>query len=190
MAKPRKPRKPTIPSIQPVNRVGRRSGQARDTHVLRQTRTTAPDGSVRSTGSGDGKGGYGPNRLHGSAQGQAIASARKNYGAATIRRMQEWVEAGESREPEDITKFLYFRTKTKHPNRPRTKLAGYDGKSATVRILFRYKEDRDSYDGAIYEYYDVPYNVWRMVKRNVSTGETINRTLNSFRYAKLRDPVG
>jgi hypothetical protein len=98
--------------------------------------------------------------------------------------MDEWVESG------DISKFLYYRTNSIGPNqnpprRPRTKLAGYDGKSHTVRILFADGESWDSLGGPIYEYYDVPYNVWRAVKRNVSTGRTINRTLNNFQYAML-----
>lgn len=183
MAKPRKRRTPQIPSIQPTTRTGR-AGQARDTYMLRQTRVTAPDGSSRSTGSGDGRGAVGPNRLEGQAAGRARAEARRSYSAATIRAMDEWTETG------DLTRLLYYRTHTINPARPRTKLAGYDGKSHTVRILFRYKEDPKSLNGAIYEYYDVPYNVWRMVKRNVSTGRTINRTLNNFRYAVVRQAGG
>ncbi|MFE9834015.1 hypothetical protein ACFYP4_02530 [Streptomyces sp. NPDC005551] len=179
MAKPRKRRTPRIPSIQPLQRKGK-AGQARDTHMLRQTSATGPDGVTRPTGNGDGRGSYGPNRLHGQAQSKAMAQARKNYKPATIRAMDEFVESG------DVSRLLYYRTNTINPARPRTKLAGYDGKSHTVRVLFRYREDPDSLDGAIYEYYNVPYRVWRMVKRNVSTGRTINRTLNNYPYAMIR----
>ncbi|MFI0265627.1 hypothetical protein [Streptomyces luteogriseus] len=166
-----------------------RAGQARDTHLLRQTKVTNPDGTTRETGSGDGKGGFGPNRLHGKAQAEAIAGARRNYKPQTIRAMDEWVQSG------DLSRLLYFKTSSIGPSqnparRPRTKLAGYDGKSHTVRILFAKGESWDLADamegGAIYEYYNVPYRVWRMVKRNVSTGRTINRTLNNYSYARLR----
>lgn len=161
------------------------TGQARDTHVFRQTQVTQPDGTSQTTGNGNGRGSYGPNRLHGRAQAQAIAQARRNYKPQTIRAMDEWIETG------DISRLLYFKTNSIGPSqnpsrRPRTKLAGYDGKSHTVRILFAKGESWDSQDGAIYEYYNVPYRVWRMVKRNVSTGRTINRTLNNYPYAMIR----
>jgi hypothetical protein len=188
VAKPRRRKTPSIPSIQPIQRKGK-AGQARDTHLFRQTQSTQPDGTPRVTGNGDGKGSTGPNRLHGQAASKAHAQAKKNYKPQTIRAMDEWIEGG------DISRLLYFRTNSIGPSqnparRPRTKLAGYDGKSHTIRILFAYKESWDLEDavenGAIYEYYDVPYRVWRMVKRNVSTGRTINRTLNNFRYTRIR----
>ena len=179
MATPRKRKTPSIPSIQPMQRKGK-AGQARDTHVFRQTQATRSDGTTKVTGNGDGKGSYGPNRLHGQAASKAHAQAKKSYKPQTIRAMDEWIESG------DLSRLLYFKTNTINPARPRTKLAGYDGKSHTVRVLFRYKEDPLSLDGAIYEYYNVPYRVWRMVKRNVSTGRTINRTLNNFPYAMIR----
>lgn len=182
MAKPRRRRRTSIPSIQPRSRRGK-AGQARDTHVLRETQVTDEDGTTRDVGSGDGRGGYGPNRLHGQAQSRAIAGAKKEYSAARIRRMQEYAETG------DISAYLYYRTNTINPGRPRTKLAGYDGRSKTIQILFRYKEDPHSLDGAIYEYYGVDYGTWRKVKRNVSTGRTINRTLNNFPYAMVRPPA-
>lgn len=185
---PRKRKTPKIPSIQPIQRKNR-AGQARDTHLFRQTRVTEPDGTTRETGNGDGKGSHGPNRLHGQAGAKAHAQAKKNYKPQTIRAMDDWIESG------DVSRLLYFKTNTIGPSqnparRPRTKLAGYDGKSHTVRILFAYKESWDLGDamehGAIYEYYNVPYRVWRMVKRNVSTGRTINRTLNNFPYTVIR----
>jgi hypothetical protein len=188
VANPRKRKTPRIPSIQPMQRRGK-TGQARDTHVFRQTQAAQPDGTTQVTGNGNGKGSFGPNRLHGQAGSRAHAQAKKNYKPQTIRAMDEWIETG------DVGRLLYFKTNSIGPNqnpsrRPRTKLAGYDGKSHTVRILFAWKESWDLEDavsnGAIYEYYDVPYRVWRMVKRNVSTGRTINRTLNNFSYAVIR----
>lgn len=182
MAKPRRRRTTRIPSIQPRSRKGK-AGQARDTYLMRATRVTDEDGT-RDVGSGDGQGAYGPNRLQGSAQARAVAGAKKSYSAARIRRMDDYAESG------DVSDYLYYRTNTINPGRPRTKLAGYDGKSQTIQILFRYKEDRNSLSGAIYEYYGCDYNTWRKVKRNVSTGRTINRTLNHFPYAMVRPPAG
>lgn len=160
------------------------AGAAYDTYVQRQTK-------VESTGNryGNGSAFDGPNRLHGAAQGRAIAAAKKASWPRTQRAMEEFL----SSEDNDTTRLLPFRpTKTigprsKPPRRPRTKAAGYDSRSKTVRILFAYKESWDSLDGAIYEYYNVPYNVWRMVKRNASTGQTINRTLDNYQYAVLRE---
>ncbi|MFH9606881.1 KTSC domain-containing protein [Streptomyces sp. NPDC017448] len=90
----------------------------------------------------------------------------------------------------DSAQLLPFRpTNTIGPEigrRRRTQAAGYDGRSRTVRILFSEGESATSLNGPIYEYYDVPYRVWRMVKRNLSTGRTINRTLNNYRYARIR----
>lgn len=186
MAKPRKRRIPKIPSVEPVQRKGR-AGQARDTYVMRQTRVQTPAGA-RETGNGDGKGATGPNRLHGQAGAKAIATARKTAWPRTQRAMEEYLASG----GEDTVALLPYRpTKSigpsqTPPRRPRTKAAGYDSRSQTVRILFAEGESWDSLNGAIYEYYNVPQNVWRMVRRNVSTGRTINRTLNNYQYAVLR----
>lgn len=187
MAKPRKRKVPSVPSIQPIQRKGR-AGQARDVFVLRQTQVRSPEGVVRETGSGDGKGGYGPNRLHGQAQAKAIANAKKESWPRTQEAMDEFLASGGT----DIARLLPFRPtnsigrRKKPERRPRTQAAGYDSRSKTVRILFSEGESWTSLDGAIYEYYNVPANVWRMVRRNISTGRTINRTLNNFQYAVLR----
>lgn len=185
MAKPRKRKVPQIPSIQPRARKGN-AGQARDTYILRQTQVQTPTGT-RTTGNGNGQGSYGPNRLHGAAQGQARANAKKKSWPRTQRAMEEYLASGGT----DTARLLPFRpTNTIGPSigrRRRTQAAGYDSRSKTVRILFSEGESETSLDGAIYEYYGIPYSVWRMVKRNVSTGRTINRTLNSYPYAVLRE---
>lgn len=186
MAKPRKRSTPKIPSIQPLQRKGK-AGQARDTYMLRQTQVQTPTGP-RVTGNGDGKGAPGPNRLHGQAQAEARADAKKASWPRTQRAMDAFLASGGS----DTATLLPFRpTRSIGPSennrRPRTKAAGYDSRSKTVRILFAEGESFTSLDGAIYEYYGIPYSVWRMVKRNVSTGRTINRTLNNYPYAVLRE---
>lgn len=191
MAKPRKPKRRTMADrmaeVKPTPRVKGvgSAGTARDIHVMRQTTVQTPKGA-RDTGSGDGRGGYGPNRLHGAAQGKAIADAKKNSWPRTQRARQ----LAEDTNWQDTSKLLPFRpTRTIGPSigrRRRTQAAGYDGKSKTVRILFSEGESSTSKNGPIYEYYNVPYSVWRMVKRNVSTGRTINRTLNNYQYARIR----
>lgn len=196
MAKPRKRKKTIIdrlaeiPTVKGAGSARAKKGRlppgaARDTHVLRQTRVQTPTGP-RDTGNGDGKGSYGPNRLHGQAQSLAIALAKKASWPRTQEAMNEYLASG----GEDTVRLLPFRpTNTIGPQigrRRRTQAAGYDGRSKTVRILFSDGESNDSLNGPIYEYYGVPYSVWRMVKRNVSTGRTINRTLNNYSYAVLR----
>lgn len=123
---------------------------------------------------------YGYHRIFGREAAQAYAKAKKDASPAMIRRLDEFQESG------DVTQFLTYRTRTEHRERPRTKLAGYDTRGKVLFILFRYKDDRESLDGAIYAYFGVPYNVWRMVKRNTSTGRTINRVLNAYPYAEIR----
>jgi hypothetical protein len=185
VANPRKRRTPKIPSIQPMQRKGS-AGQARDTYILRQTQVETPSGT-RTTGNGDGKGSYGPNRLHGQAQAKARANSKKQSWPRTQRAMEDFLASGGT----ETARLLPFRpTNTIGPSigrRRRTQAAGYDGRAKTVRILFSAGESSTSLDGAIYEYYGVPYSVWRMVKRNVSTGRTINRTLNNYSYAILRE---
>lgn len=186
MAKPRKRAVPKIPGIQPRQRKGT-AGAARDTYILRQTQVQTPSGP-RVTGNGNGQGTTGPNRLHGQAQAKARAQSKKASWPRTQEAMEDFLASGGT----DVARLLPFRpTKSIGPaskprRRPRTKAAGYDSRSKTVRILFAEGESWDSMDGAIYEYYDVPYSVWRMVKRNVSTGRTINRTLNNFAYGVIR----
>lgn len=73
----------------------------------------------------------------------------------------------------------YQPTPSINPPRPRTVAAGYDAGTQTLRVRFR--------DGAIYEYYDVPSNVWRNFRRVKSPGRLINRTLNNYEYSRMPD---
>lgn len=198
MANPRR-RKPTlgdrmaeVPKVKGVGsaKAGRKNrqsaGQARDTYMFRQTQAQTPSGT-RVTGNGDGEGSYGPNRLHGQAQAKARAESKKTSWPRTQEAMDAFLASGGT----DTARLLPFRpTNTIGPSigrRRRTQAAGYDSRSKTVRILFSNGESATSLDGAIYEYYGIPYSVWRMVKRNVSTGRTINRTLNNYAYAVMRE---
>lgn len=196
---PRKRKRPTlgdrmaeVPTIKGVGSAQAKkrpaAGQARDTYMLRQTQAQTPSGT-RTTGNGDGRGSYGPNRLHGRAGAEARAESKKAAWPRTQEAMEDFLASGGT----DIARLLPFRPtnsigplRLPRPRRPRTKAAGYDSRSKTVRILFAEGESWTSLDGAIYEYYGVPANVWRMVRRNVSTGRTINRTLNNFAYAVMR----
>lgn len=65
-------------------------------------------------------------------------------------------------------------TRTINPGRPRTRMAGYDPATQTLRIRFR--------EGVVYGYYNVPPGVWRDFRRTPSPGKFINSTLNSFEY--------
>lgn len=71
---------------------------------------------------------------------------------------------------------------TINPDRPRCQRGGYDSKSGTVRLQFR--------DGAVYEYYDVPKNVWRNLLRGPSTGRYINRVLDTYPYTRVSTATG
>lgn len=84
-----------------------------------------------------------------------------------------------AREGDDSLLLPYQPTPSINPPRPRTLAAGYDREQQIVRVKFR--------DGALYEYYDVPPNVWRNFKRVKSPGRLINRTLNGYRYARVDD---
>lgn len=71
---------------------------------------------------------------------------------------------------------------TINENRPRCLRGGYDSKSGTVRLQFR--------DGALYEYFDVPKNVWRNLLRGPSTGRYINRVLDTYPYTRISTTTG
>lgn len=206
MAKPRKRGVPRVPSVADLRKKSTGAGQAHASSVIggKQpkpkptdwTKYQRPEGfrrdnagtwrlekGVEAIGEGTGREGeYGFMRLEGRQAAEARAQAKKTYGNQTRKAWEIYEETG------DLSQLLYFQTRTDHPDRPRTVLAGYDGRSKTVRILFRNGEHGGTSDlqGAIYEYYGVPYNVWRMVKRNASTGRTINRVLNAYPYAEIR----
>lgn len=67
--------------------------------------------------------------------------------------------------------FTYDPTRSSNPPRPRTLRAGWvrpqGAPNGTVVVQFR--------EGAVYEYYNVPYNVWRNFRRVQSPGKAMNR---------------
>jgi hypothetical protein len=84
-----------------------------------------------------------------------------------------------ARAGDDSGLFPYSPTPSINPPRPRTQGAGYSSDTQTLRVKFR--------DGAVYEYYDVPPNVWRNFQRWKSPGKGINRVLNNYTYARRPD---
>jgi hypothetical protein len=81
-------------------------------------------------------------------------------------------------EPVKDIPFTVYPTATINPARPRTKAAGYDRETETLRIMFR--------EGAVYDYHDVTANEWKDIKRVVSTGKFINRRLDAKDYTRIR----
>lgn len=69
---------------------------------------------------------------------------------------------------------------TTNPEKPRTLQLGYVRErgepTGTIRVRFR--------DGTPWEYYDVPPNVWKNLRRVKSPGRYINRVLNNFDYGR------
>lgn len=72
-----------------------------------------------------------------------------------------------------------------NPRRPRAEAAGYDSKSQTLRIRFRVGADSMFPQGAVYEYYGVPRNVWKNLQRSASPGRFVDRVLDSYPYASV-----
>ncbi len=68
--------------------------------------------------------------------------------------------------------FTYDPTRSSNPPRPRTKRAGWirpkGADNGVVIVQFR--------EGAVYEYSNVPYNVWRNLRRVQSPGKAMNRS--------------
>lgn len=88
----------------------------------------------------------------------------------------------QARAGNDSTLLPYSPTPSINPPRPRTLAAGYAADTDVLTVKFR--------DGAVYEYYDVPQNVWRNFQRVKSPGKAINRTLNQYAYARRFDLEG
>ena len=103
------------------------------------------------------------------AQAEAARTMSPEEAAAILR----------ARAGDDSALFPYAPTPSINPPRPRTQGAGYSADTQTLRVKFR--------DGAVYEYYDVPPNVWRNFQRVKSPGRLINRTLNNYAYARRTD---
>lgn len=103
------------------------------------------------------------------AQAEAARQMPAEEAAAILR----------ARAGDDSALFPYAPTPSINPPRPRTQAAGYSQETQTMRIKFR--------DGSVYEYYDVPPNVWRNFQRVKSPGRAVNRVLNNYAYARRTD---
>lgn len=103
------------------------------------------------------------------AQAEAARTMPPEEAAAIVR----------ARAGDDTALFPYSPTPSINPPRPRTQGLGYSRDTKTLRVKFR--------EGAVYEYYDVPPNVWRNMQRVKSPGKFINRTLNNYTYARRLD---
>jgi hypothetical protein len=103
------------------------------------------------------------------AQAEAARTMPPEEAAAILR----------ARAGDDSGLFPYTPTPSIDPPRPRTVAAGYSRDTQTLRVKFR--------EGAVYEYYDVPPNVWRNFQRVKSPGRHINRVLNNYAYARRND---
>ena len=113
---------------------------------------------------------------------RAVDYAHGKAAQAEAARLMDPEEAGDilrARSGDDSALFPYTPTPSINPPRPRTIGAGYSPDTQTLRVKFR--------DGAVYEYYDVPPNVWRNFQRVKSPGRHINRVLNNYTYARRED---
>lgn len=113
---------------------------------------------------------------------RAVDYAHGRAAQAEAARRMDPTEAADilrARAGDDSGIFPYTPTPSINPPRPRTQAAGYSPDTQTLRVKFR--------SGAVYEYYDVPNNVWRNFQRVKSPGRLINRTLNNYSYARRPD---
>ncbi|WP_274916862.1 KTSC domain-containing protein [Streptomyces sp. WZ-12] len=108
--------------------------------------------------------------------------ARKNASP----KARERLEAFDSGDLDALVTFNTYPDHTINRNRPRTVAAGYDYGTHTLRVMFRNGEDgRGTRGGAVYEYYRVPENVWRHVRKARSEGRYINSTINNYPYRRI-----
>ena len=88
-----------------------------------------------------------------------------------------------ARQGEDSLLMPYQPTPSINPPRPRTRAIGYDPQTRTMWIRFR--ESAKYPNGAVYEYYNVPPNFWKNVRRVKSPGRWMNRVgLDNFEYRR------
>jgi hypothetical protein len=145
-------------------------------HGKRPYKPTKPDGpaDVANKVERDLMAQYGVSRAVDYAHGRAAQAE-----AARTMPSEEAAAILKARAGDDTDLFPYTPTPSINPPRPRTQAAGYSRETETLRIKFR--------DGAVYEYYDVPPNVWRNFQRVKSPGRTVNRVLNNYSYARRPD---
>lgn len=68
-------------------------------------------------------------------------------------------------------------TRTTDEERPRTIAAGYDPNNSILRVTFR--------NGRVYEYLDVPGNIWAAFQRTPSPGKLIYTVLDQYFYREV-----
>lgn len=68
-------------------------------------------------------------------------------------------------------------TRTTNEERPRTIAAGYDPNNSILRVTFR--------NGRVYEYLDVPGNIWQAFQRTPSPGKLIYTVLDQYFYREV-----
>lgn len=147
-------------------------------------RTRSPGGRMKNNSippvamTGRGSGAYDREMLdttrgNPSTPGSA-AAARGRYNR--LMSMETWEAIERSQHGDDSELLPYQPTPSINPPRPRTKAAGYDPETQTLRVRFR--------DGTPWAYYNVPKNVWRNFRRSKSPGRFINRVLNGYEYSR------
>jgi hypothetical protein len=83
----------------------------------------------------------------------------------------------EQRPDEDAQPTWTIQTNTSNPARPRTHSASYWSNQDVLQITFR--------NGQKYNYYEVSTQQAASLKRAVSTGKLINRSLNAHPYGEV-----
>jgi hypothetical protein len=111
------------------------------------------------------------------AAGAGTAAARQDQAHRRSDDLQDFERLAQT--GDDSALLPYTPTPSTNPPRPRTMAAGYDSQAQVVTVKFR--------EGAVYQYYGVPQNVWRNFRRVKSPGKFINRTLNNFDYTRRSD---
>lgn len=110
---------------------------------------------------------------------------RRDMRPKTRAALESFEQTGDS---EDLVYRSTYPGNTSNPSRPRTVAAGYDSKTHTLRFEFRKNEtSKGERGGAVYEYYRVPPQVWRNVRRTGSEGKNIiNKQLDGYPYKRIR----
>lgn len=183
-------RRLSVPGIQgPAQRRGI-AGRAWDKFVGSAGRGTTPQELERLSGSrftGFGTPGTGRQIRELTVEQQLDVIGRyRGRDLAAMRPRTARGLAAVTRGDDEILFTVNLRERSTNPDRPRAEAAGYDSKSGTVRIRFR-KGQRKYPNGAIYEYYGVPRNVWKDLLRAPSPGRYITRVLETYPYTQVSD---
>lgn len=83
--------------------------------------------------------------------------------------------------------FTVYPTPTINPERPRTIAAGYSTAHQILRLRFRPGASAASPQGAVYDYYDVTPDEFRVIRAHIinSTGRYLNNQLAAKEYTRL-----